>query len=178
MYLISLYFDHKTDDIINKHINDISKITHNMFMIDHQVPAHLTLLAFDCKKEDEVIHTLQQYFKDITQFPIDFMSAGYFPSVLYLSPILNYNLQHHLINIYNILKNIDTISFSNKYLPYQYMPHTTLAKTLTKEQLIKGNEYLIHHFTPIKGSIHKIALSKTNPYTDLLIYNIKEHQLK
>lgn len=176
MYLISLYFDKHTNKTITNHIENIADVTHNTFMIDNNVPPHLTLMAFDCKHEQQVIEILQSYFYKQNIFNIDFMSAGLFPSVIYLSPILNIHIYTHSQNLYDTLKPVETIKFSNKYIPFQYMPHTTIAKTLSNEQLILGSEYIAKMFNPIRGKVIRVSLSKTNPYTDLISFNLKEHQ--
>ena len=47
MYHISLYFDEKTNKIIQQYINLIAKKSGNTYMLDNQVPPHITLSAFD-----------------------------------------------------------------------------------------------------------------------------------
>ncbi len=176
MYLISLYFDNHTHSTIQNHINKLSSLTNNTFMKDHNVPPHLTLLAFDTKYIHEVIPILDNYFKSMSCFDIQYMSAGMFPGVIYLSAILNYNLHNHLTSLYEKLKDVDCTSFNPKYLPFQYMPHTTIAKTLDENQMLIASQYIASNFFKIKGKVLKIALSKTNPYEDLIVYNLKEHQ--
>lgn len=52
------------------------------------------------------------------------------------------------------------------------MPHTTIAKKLIREELILGFEELEKNFNIFSGEITKIALSKTNPYEDIIIWNL------
>ena len=53
MYTISIYFDEKSNKTIQQYINQIAKLTGNTYMVDEQVPPHITLSAFDTKKELE-----------------------------------------------------------------------------------------------------------------------------
>ena len=57
------------------------------------------------------------------------------------------------------------------------MPHTTIAKKLTNEELILGFKELNDNFTIFSGRITKIALSKTNPLEDIIVWNL-ENKLK
>ena len=52
------------------------------------------------------------------------------------------------------------------------MPHTTIAKKLAKEELVLAFEELEKNFNIFSGVITKIALSKTNPYEDIIVWNI------
>ena len=59
MYTITIYFDEKTNRTIQNYINQIAKVTGNMYMLDNNVPPHITLSAFDTKNEMAVaeVHT-------------------------------------------------------------------------------------------------------------------------
>ena len=43
MYLISIYFDEKTDKKIRNLINHVAQKTGNDFMQEHHVPPHITV---------------------------------------------------------------------------------------------------------------------------------------
>ena len=43
MYLISVYFDDKTNRILQRYIDRIAEETGNRFMTEHNVPPHVTL---------------------------------------------------------------------------------------------------------------------------------------
>ena len=46
MYLISLYFDEKTENRISGYMKQIAKYTGNTAMLDGNVPPHITIAAF------------------------------------------------------------------------------------------------------------------------------------
>ncbi len=50
MYTISVYFDEKSNKTIQQYINQIARQTGNTYMLDEQVPPHITISAFDTKK--------------------------------------------------------------------------------------------------------------------------------
>ena len=45
MYLVSVYFDDKSNKIISDYINKIAQKTGNTFMTDNHVPPHLTIMS-------------------------------------------------------------------------------------------------------------------------------------
>lgn len=89
-----------------------------------------------------------------------------------MAPILNEYLHNLSVNIYEGISLIENISISKYYLPFQWMPHTTIAKKLAKEELILAFEELEKNFNIFSGEITKIALSKTNPYEDIIVWNL------
>ena len=52
------------------------------------------------------------------------------------------------------------------------MPHTTIAKKLTKEQLTPAFQELEKNFAIFTGMVTRIALSKTNPYEDIMVWEL------
>ena len=49
MYLVSVYFDDKSNKIISDYINKIAQKTGNTFMTDNHVPPHLTIMSVEAK---------------------------------------------------------------------------------------------------------------------------------
>lgn len=172
MYLISLYFDEKSNNTIQSYINKTESITDNYFMSEHHVPPHLTLMALHTHNEDKVIEVFNTIVSHYHSFSIDFMSIGMFKGVLYISPLLSYDMHLLQNEFYNQFKDCTDISLDYRYLPFQYLPHITIAKTLDDQQTINGSQTLYKLFTPFKGRIISIGLSKTNPYENLIVYNL------
>ena len=78
MYLVSIYFDETSSKEINKYISKCALSSQNTFMIDHNVPAHMTLLAFQSDHEEKVIELLKQYVKDIKSEEIHFIEDNFY----------------------------------------------------------------------------------------------------
>ena len=173
MYLISIYFDESSSQTINKYISKCAKSSENMFMIDHHVPAHMTLLAFQCENEDKAKETLNNCVQNIKSNDIYFTSLGAFlPHVIYISPILNEYLFKTQSYLYDCFKDIESVKLSNQYIPYSWIPHTTIAKTLTQDQMTNSFTTMQSLFHPFNAKVVRIALSKTNPYQDHISFDL------
>ena len=55
MYLISAYFDEQTNKRINGYITKIAEQTGNTFMIENQVPPHMTISAVEARNGELLI---------------------------------------------------------------------------------------------------------------------------
>ena len=64
MYLVSLYFDEKTEEKIQSFINQVAEKTGNTFMVDGKVPPHMTVCEFATQEEEKAISTIYRYFPD------------------------------------------------------------------------------------------------------------------
>ena len=51
-------------------------------------------------------------------------------------------------------------------------PHTTIAKKLSREELMIAFQELEKNFTIFSGRITKIGLSRTNPYEDIIVWEL------
>ena len=52
------------------------------------------------------------------------------------------------------------------------MPHTTIAKKLTKDELMSAFQELEKNFSILNGIVTRIALAKTNPYEDIIVWDL------
>lgn len=64
------------------------------------------------------------------------------------------------------------ISMNRCYLPMQWMPHTTIAKKQSVEELFLAFKALQNNFRMFNGTVTKIGLAKTNPYQEIRIWNL------
>ena len=65
MYLISVYFDKKTENRIQSYINDVAIASGNSFMIDNEVPPHMTITAFETLHEENVVEVMNHAMLNI-----------------------------------------------------------------------------------------------------------------
>ena len=100
--------------------------------------------------------------------------ASFKSSVIFLAPILNEYLHNLSININEGISSLEDVSISKFYLPFQWIPHITIGKKLTREELLLAFQELDKNFNIFSGSITKIALSKTNPLKDIAVWNLKD----
>ena len=76
------------------YITQVAKRSGNPFMIEKNVPPHLTISAFETRSEDQVISLFEETRDMFQSGEIIWCSVGaFFPNVLYLSPVLNTYLQ-------------------------------------------------------------------------------------
>lgn len=168
MYLISIYFDEKTEKLMQNYIKQVADKTGNLFMIDGKVPPHITIAAFESKDETIAMQVFQKCTQKMWQDTLQWVSvATFLPYVIYLAPVLNRYL-HDLVSICDEeLGRYRDVKISSKYRPFHWMPHTTIGKTLSQEQLQTAFQELTKQFAPFSGTVVRVGLAKTNPYREI-----------
>ncbi len=174
MYTISIYFDEKTNKIIQNHINRVAEQTGNTFMLDGNVPPHITVSLFETKQVAKVMEALEKAVKEIKTGRIQWVGVGmFFPYVIYLTPVLDEYLHSVGQAMHGCLENIEETKISPYYRPFQWLPHATIGKTLSQEQMRKAFEVLQKNFGVFEGTVTAIGLAKTNPHQDIKVWNLK-----
>ncbi len=174
MYLISIYFDDKTNKRIQKLINQVATKTGNTFMLDGNVPPHITVSAFEALEEEQVIEVLSDMATKLKKDTLQWVSVGqFFPYVLYITPVLNEYLHDMSAQISTALSQIDGVKISPYYQPFQWLPHSTIGKTLTKEEMKVAFEVMQNSFGMFEGEVVRIGLAKPNPHRDIMSWELK-----
>lgn len=168
MYLVSMYFDEKSACRIQGYINQTAKKSGNLFMTEKKVPPHMTISAFETQNADQVISLLRERTDMFQRGEIIWCSVGaFFPYVLYLSPVFNTYLQELSENIYQKLIKIEKVKIHKCYRPMQWVPHVTIGKKLSKEEMVAAFQVLQEQFGMFSSQVVRIGLAKTNPYEEL-----------
>lgn len=168
MYLISVYFDKKTNDRIESYIRQVAKRSGNTFMTEKNVPPHLTISAFETRNEKKIIALLEEKKSSFQSGELTWCSVGtFFPHVIYAAPVLNLYLQDLSEKVYEMLCEIDGMKIHGCYRPMQWFPHTTLGKKLSKEEMIAAFRVMQEQFGMFSGQAVRIGLARTNPYEEL-----------
>ena len=174
MYLISIYFDEKTNQRIKEYMQQVAVKTGNTFMIDGNVPPHITVGAFETKNEEEVIAALEKVLQEQKPGKVQLVSVGTFQSSsIFLSAVYSEYLHELCKNVCEVLENVDNTLLRSNYKPFQWMPHVTIGKTLSKDQQKTAFEVLQNCFGPWEAMVLQIGLAKTNPYKDIFCLPIK-----
>ena len=174
MYLISIYFDEKTESAIQSLINQVAKITGNTFMTDGKIPPHITLSAFETKDEQSAVRLLEENVDRLMSGSLFFSSIGAFKGqVLYIEPVLNEYLHNMTSEIYSMYKALPDIRFSPYYKPFGWLPHLSIAKHLDEEQMEKAFKVLVKQFVPMEGIVTRIGIAKTNPHRDIRVFDLR-----
>lgn len=173
MYLISLYFDEKSDRQIQNHINAAAKATGNSFMTDNNVPPHITIAAFETRDEHMAEMIFDRIAQKVSSDMINWVSVGAFlPSVIYITPVLNEYLHNMCKIVHEELEAVEGLRIDERYKPFNWMPHATIGKKLSPEQLRTAFETIQKRFAVLTSQVTKIGLARTNPFC-----NLKEQQL-
>lgn len=175
MYLISIYFDKETEDRLNLTMQRVAKATGNYFMLDHQVSPHITVASVETKREEELIARIESIAKDLVQGEIKFVSAGTFSTkVMFVQPVLNEYLQQLSVTLTKELEQMDETILSPYYKPFSWLPHCTIAKQLSKEEVQKALIKLSAQFVPFNACVTRIGVAKTNPHRDIKIWHLDD----
>lgn len=143
-------------------------------MLEGKVPPHITISSFETQDVTQVISLLEYCIDGLQQGLIRWTSAGVFlPYVIYLSPVLNAYLHGLSKEITDTLKQVKGIRLSPYYQPFSWMPHTTIGKQLSNEEMQIAFQVLQHQFGPFDGKITKLGLAKTNPYEDIATFQLQ-----
>ena len=173
MYLISIYFDEKTDKQIRRLMSQVAEQTGNTFMQDNHVPPHITVAAIEIRDENAAIMALKKCVQKLEQGKLRFISVGvFFPQVLYLEPVLNEYLHELACAVNDAVKDLPDTIVSPYYQPFSWLPHVTLAKQLSEEQMLLAFETIQKRFASFEGTVTRIGIAKTNPHRDLQVWEL------
>lgn len=174
MYLISVYFDKKAENQIQFYINDVANVCGNLFMIDNKVPPHITITAFETIHEENVVEVLNKAVSCIKQNKIEWVTVGTFPTVIYIQPVLNEYLHNLSSAIYEEIVKVPDTKVSKYYKPFSWLPHVTIAKQLSDEEVRTSFELLHKSFRMFEGNIVRIELAKKNPFRVIASWELED----
>ena len=178
MYLVSVYFDEKTNKIFNRYIRIIAEKTGNTFMTEHNVPPHMTLSSIEARSVDVLTGAIEMLRGKAEKGSVRFVSTGQLlPYVFFATPVLNDYLGALASQVYESIKDIPETSVSRYYQPGSWLPHVTLGKTLTKEQMQTAFAVMQDNFQPFTATITEIGLAKVNPHEDVVRFELYKSSL-
>ena len=103
MYLISAYFDEHVTKGLQRLIDNIAKETGNTYMIENNVPPHLTISSFETRENLIILREEFMKLNKIGAGEINIFSIGQFlPYVMYATPVLDEYLVHLSNEVYDI----------------------------------------------------------------------------
>ena len=175
MYLISLYFDKKTDNRIRTYIQNIAEKTGNTYMVDHDVPPHITLSAFEICNENLLVDAIDKVIVKKNTGMLQWIGIGVFKnSTIFIQPILNEYLHDLSCKIYESIINLPGVKVSKYYKPFSWLPHTTIAKQLSEQEMQTAFPILSKSFGMFEGDVVRIELAKKSPYRELASWDLKQ----
>ena len=171
MYLVSVYFDKKTNKILQRYIDKIASVTGNDFMTANHVPPHLTISSIEARSADVLLPAFESLQGRVSSGEIQFVSVGQLlPYVIFATPVLNEYLLDLSKSVYDAFSAIPETSISRYYRPLSWLPHVTLGKKLDKVQLQQAFEVMQNNFAPFTAKVVEMGLAKVNPHEDVMRY--------
>ena len=174
MYLISVYFDEKTEKQIQAYMSDVASACGNFFMIDHNVPPHITISAFETLHEKDIVSVLDNALEKIKSNKIEWVTVGTFPTVIFIQAVLNEYLHNLSCVVYDEISTIPDTKVSKYYKPFSWLPHATIAKQLSEAEMRKAFDVLQKSFGVFEGEVVRIELAKKNPYHVIASWELNE----
>ena len=169
MYLVSVYFDDKSNKIISDYINKIAQKTGNTFMTDNHVPPHLTIMSVEAREEENLTEVMEQLERSLTKGQIQLVSVGVLlPYVLYVTPVLNLYLEDMIEQVHDMVKNIPEVRMEPVLSANAVASSYHTGKELSKEQMQEAICSYAGTFVPMEVTVSEIGLAKTNPHQDLV----------
>ena len=147
MYLISIYFDKNTENRMQSYIDDVAKHSGNTFMIDNDVPPHITISAFETLHEELVVNKLNDVFANIQREKIEWVTVGIFPTVIFIQPVLNEYLYELSSVIHKSIVEVRDTKISKYYQSFSWLPHATIAKQLSEDEMRAAFDVLQKSFS-------------------------------
>lgn len=169
MYLISVYFDNTTTKRMQTLIDQIAAASGNHYMTDKQVPPHLTLSSIEARSVEVLIPAVKELEGTLRRGTVQFVTVGQlFPYVLYTMPVLNPYLQGLSEQVHDAVSTIPETTVSKYYRPHSWLPHVTLGKTLSKDQMRLAFAVVQDKFSVFEAQVTELGLAKVNPHDDVL----------
>lgn len=168
MYLISAYFDEKTNRILQGYMDQIASKTGNTFMTENHVPPHMTISAIEARNVEVLLPAFESLRGNVHAGEIRIVSVGQLlPYVFYATPVLNEYLMNLSNAVHDAVSCIPETTVSKYYQPMSWLPHITLGKTLDKVQMQVAFEVMQERFIPLTAQITELGLAKVNPHEDV-----------
>jgi hypothetical protein len=128
----------------------------------------MTISSIEARSVEVLIEPFLQLHGKIRSGKIMIASVGQLlPYVFYAAPVWNEYLSTISGRIYQQFREIPETAISKYYQPGSWLPHVTLAKTLTKEQMQRALQVMQEQFQVFEATVTEIGLAKVNPHEDV-----------
>lgn len=163
-YYISLYFDKDTDNWLRNLINEAAQKFYDTTVKD--IPPHITIAMLKAQDSDVLCQKVDAIINEFMAQKITIAGIGLFQTkVVYLQPVLNQYLHDMSIKINNIF--LQEQQKDNKYIPYNWIPHISIAKRLTDTEQLEVVKLLQKEKFPRQATVCFIGLERAKPYKSI-----------
>ena len=166
-YAILLNFDEQTRSSLQNMMDVAADACGNRHMCEPAaIPPHITVCYFTADSPDAALWLIEEKVKMFDTGSIIWPSLGVFPtSTLFAAPIPNEYLADLCAEFNTLLDDI--VQLNGFYLPNSWMPHTTLAIELNREQYYQAFAAVSSVFTPLAGVATELSLVICEPFKEL-----------
>jgi len=172
-YAFILCFDNDVESKFQNIIELIAESGISNYVTDTKIPPHISIAAFTTDNVDPIISKLDGHISDFKPGNIVWPSLGMFvPNVLFFAPVLNEYLLNACININRLIEPLSTVGERGMYLPYNWIPHTTLASKLDNDGLKKAIDITVKRFSFVAGKSNRLILVKSDPYEEIRTWDL------
>ena len=170
-YAVVLYFDEETELYFNRissaiEGSDISNYKPKVF-------PHITIADFHTEKISTIISAIEHNISIFEAGDVTWASLGSFvPSVLFAAPVFNEYLLNSCTSINNLIKPFAPHCGYGHYLPFQWVPHTTLASRLDSDSLRNAFNAASQIFTTTTGKCTKLSIVQCSPIKEIKTWHL------
>ena len=171
-YALLLYFDAQTRSSLQNMMDIAADACGSRYMFEPTlIPPHITVCYFTVSSPDAAMKLIEEKVTTLGAGSIIWPALGVFPtSTLYAAPVPNEYLAELCVG-FNAL--LDGIAQPNGfYLPNSWIPHTTLAMKLTREQYFQAFTAVSSVFTPLAGVATELTLVICEPFEELRTWTL------
>ncbi|TYB31169.1 MAG: 2'-5' RNA ligase family protein [Candidatus Mcinerneyibacterium aminivorans] len=175
-YRIELVFNEKGSNRIKSYWEMLKENKLNSYMIDSKSTPHISLAEYSDILAGRFEDEIRRFSRLIKPFEVRFFGFGYFPTeerVLYLNP----KVSKYLLRVHNDF-NQQFVDFNDNinpyYLPENWVPHSTLGKNFSEEDLKKSLIELSKDFKPFAVEVNRISVVEFYPSRELFTFKLSK----
>lgn len=170
-YYISLYFDKDTDNWLSDLISQAAQKCHDNVV--KAIPPHITVAMLKAQDSDILGQKIDTIINEFFIQEILIAGIGLFQTkVVYLQPVLNWYLHNISVRINDTFAQEQ--QKDNKYIPYNWIPHISIAKRLTDTEQIDVIKLLQKEKFPRQAKICYIGLERAKPYKSIKMWALQD----
>ncbi|MCL2135974.1 MAG: hypothetical protein FWH40_00375 [Coriobacteriia bacterium] len=175
-YTLMLCFEEAVESEFKSIVESIAQSGLSSYLVDVGVPPHLSLACFSTEDIEPIIDEMDKQTTMLKTGSIAWPALGFFtPHTLFAAAVLNEYLLNACIWANSIVEPFSTAGENGFYLPYNWIPHTSLAMQLDDDRLQKATAIAMRQFSFIRGKSNRLKLVayKYTPYQEIKTWNLE-----
>ena len=167
-YAIGLLFDEVTENRFNNIIRQTA-LKGISYMLDNQIAPHITIAGISTEHPQSIIDLIDNNVFNFNSGDIFWATIGVFiPQVIFAAPVLNEYLHNFNIRINELLKTVGSSENNRFYLPYNWIPHTTIALKMSLHELRLAFDVIMSEFKAFGGTTDRLILVPGDPSLEVI----------